>query len=288
MAEPPVLYKWIFKILPVGYACLVLWWLTIFFRGIHNVNENYAFSLVYGLVPLFIGIVGFSIARSWGGFRSAMGRAVGFLSAGQFAWGIGNIVFSYYQLVLHVPVPYPGPADMGYFFMYPLSAIGAVFFFKVTGATSGLKSVSGKTGFLLIPLFMIGLSYYLLYVVARGGYVAYEGDLLKFILDVAYPIGDVIVVTIASTIYWLSRDYLGGMFKKPIILILIGFVFAYVADFSFSYTTTVETFFTGNWVDLLYATTFFILAMGLIRLDPRSLPDISGQKDDQVEELQRA
>lgn len=286
MTELPVFHKRIFRILPVIYVFLALWWFSIFFRGIHETDENYTFSLLYGLMPLSIGIFGLFIAHRWGGFKSAMGRALGFLSAGQFAWGVGNLIFSYYQLVLHVPVPYPGPADTGYFLMYPLSAIGVFFLFRVTGATAGLKSTSGKVSFLLLPLFFVGLSYYLLYTIARGGAITYEGDLLKFILDIGYPIGDVVVVTLSSMIYWLSRDYLGGIFRKPIILMLFGFVLAYVADFSFSYTTTVGTFFTANWVDLLYTTTFFIIAMGLILLDPRSLFDVSGQKNDQIEKQQ--
>lgn len=270
MAYPRTLQRMILLVLPAVYAFLVIWWITIFLRGLQDTPENYFFSLAYGLIPLFIGLVGFAIAYEWGGFKSTVGRAMFFLSAGQFAWGIGNLIFTYYQLVLHIAVPYPGPADAGYFLMYPLSAIGVFFFFKVTGAVAGLRSSAGKFSLLLLPVVIIAGSYYLLVAVARGG-VTYDGDLLKFILDIGYPIGDIIIITFAAMIYWLSRNYLGGVFKKAILLILIGFGLAYIADFSFSYTTTLETFFTANWVDLIYTTAFFVIALGLTLLNPRSL-----------------
>ncbi len=259
------------KVLVVFYILLVIWWVSIFIRGLQETNENYAFSLVYGLIPLGWGLLGFLNVRQWGGFSSFIGKAVLFLSTGIFAWGIGNLIYAYYNLALQVAIPYPSFADAGFILLYPLSAIGVFYLSKATGASFALRKTSGKLALLLIPTFLILLSYYLLFIVARGGEITYDGDFLKLFLDIAFPVGSVIVATFAAIVYGLSFNYLGGFFKKPVLLILIGFFFAYIADFSFSYTTTTGTFFVANWVDLVYPTTFFIISLGISLLNPKSL-----------------
>lgn len=262
------------KVLVLFYVLVIVWWFTIFIRNIKETNENYAFSLVYTIIPFVWGIIGFINARRWGGLKSSVGRAISFLSAGILAWGIGNLIFAYYNLILRVPVPYPSLADAFFILIYPLSAIGIAFLFRVTGASFALKSLFGKIAIFIIPLCLSLLSYYLLFVVARGGEITYEGDLLKLILDVAFPIGDVVVITLAAIVYGLSIKFLGGIFKMPIILILLGFVSNYFADFLFSYTTTTGTYFVGLWVDLFYPTAFLLIGFGLSLMDPRR---VSGQ-----------
>ncbi len=259
------------KILIGIYALVILWWISIFFRDIHETTENYLFSLLYSIIPLGWGIVGFINAKRWGGFASSMGRVAVFISAGLFAWGIGNLIFGYYNLVLQVPVPYPSLADIGFVLIYPLSAIGVIYLFRVTGATFGLRHQFGRIFLFIIPVFLVFLSYYLLFIVARGGSLDTSGGLLKLVLDIAYPVGDVIIITLAAIVYSLSIKYLGGFFKKPILIILFGFVFMYIADFLFSYTTTVGTYFVGKWVDIFYPTAFLLISLGLSMLNPKLL-----------------
>ena len=126
------------KILAFIYAFVILWWLFIFFRGIKETPINYAFSLFYSILPLGGGIVGLLNARHWGGFASSVGRAIISLSIGIFAWGIGNLIFAYYNLILNVPIPYPSVAAAGFILIYPFSAIGMIYLFKATGVSFAL------------------------------------------------------------------------------------------------------------------------------------------------------
>ena len=220
-------------------------------------------------MPLGWGIVGFLNGFRWGGIRSIIGRAVLCLSAGIFTWGVGNLIFAYYNLILYIPVPYPSPADISFFLIYPFSILGIIYLFRATGASFALRNAYGKSAFLLIPFFSGLTSYYLLFIVARGGKITYEGDFLKLFLDIAFPVGSAVVVMLAAVVYGLSLRFLGGLFRMPIILILIGFISNYFADFLFSYTTTTGSYFVGMWVDLFYPTAFLFISLGLTLLDPR-------------------
>lgn len=251
------------------YLLVIAWWLFIFIQGIQETSANYAFSLFYSFLPLGWGVVGFLNGLRWGGLRSVVGRAVLSLSIGIFAWGIGNLIFAYYNLVLHIPVPYPSIADASFILIYPFSILGMTYLFRAVGASLALRSMYGKLMFLLIPIFAAIISYYLLFIIARGGEIVYEGDLLKLFLDISYPTGSALVAMLATIVYGLSFKFLGGFFRMPIILILLGFISNYFADFLFSYTTTTGTYFVGMWVDLFYPTAFLLISLGLTLLDPR-------------------
>ncbi|TAL49044.1 hypothetical protein EPN83_02100 [Patescibacteria group bacterium] len=227
--------------------------------------------LFLGFIPVVGGVNGLIIAKRWGSFKSAVGRAVIFLSLGLISWGLGTYVFSgIYNFLLHVEVPYPSIADVGYILSLPLWAVGMIQLSRATGAKYGLRSKKGKAILFAIPILVILVSYYLLVIVARGGSIDLSGGgIPKIFFDLAYPIGDVIILTLATLVYGLSYNYFGGIYKKSIYVILLGFVIMYAADFLFSYTTTIEIWQPADWVDLLFTTAVFILSMGVTMLDSR-------------------
>ncbi len=267
----------IVKILVIDYLLAII---TVIVLGILNITDsllNDLYGVLFlGLIPVLAGIYGIFNAKAWGSFKSAIGRAIIFLSLGLIFWGIGTFIFSgIYNLILHIPVPYPSIADIGYILSLPLWVIGMLNLSHATGARFGLKSSKGKMLLLIVPLLVIAVSYYLLVVVARGGAfdLSTTEGALKLFFDLAYPIGDVVILVFATVIYTLSYEYFGGVYKKAIYLILLGFIGMYFADFSFSYTTTLETFYPAGWVDLLFTTAIFILSLGVTRLNPKALTE---------------
>jgi hypothetical protein len=75
------------------------------------------------------------------------------------------------------------------------------------------------------------LSYYVLVVVARGGVLVPEGEtMLKYILDIAYPLGSFLALTISAIVSGLSFKYLGGRYLYDIYSILLGLAVMTFAD----------------------------------------------------------
>lgn len=262
----------VIKILVLNYILAALVTGALYYFGTTSSLGNNLYGVLFlGFIPVLGGINGLFIANRWGFFKSAVGRAVIYLSLGLIAWGLGTYVYSgIYNLILQIEVPYPSFADIGYVLAIPLWAIGMIELSRATGAKYGLRSSRGKMLLLIIPALVVAVSYYLLIVVARAGSFTF-GDtaILKIILDLAYPIGDVLILTFTTLIYGLSYKYFGGIFKKAIYIILLGFVVMYFADFSFSYTTTLGTWYPGDWDDLLFTTAMLSLSIGVALLDPR-------------------
>lgn len=249
------------------YLALLVWWTTILLTGVQDSPFNLSFAFAYGLIPLIGGFFGLLKAKKWGLLRSAMGRGLFFFSSGLITWGLGEMIWSFYNFILQIEVPYPSWADASFILSWPLWTIGLVYLSFATGAKYGLRSRLGKLHLMIVPLITLGISYYLLIIVARQGSFEIAGGPLKIFFDIAYPLMDVIILTLAFLIYGLSFRYLGGRFKWPILITLVGIGVNFFADFGFSYTTTIETHYNGNWVDLLFTSAMFILSYGINNLD---------------------
>src|SRR3989338_5801855 len=126
------------------YALLVLWWLKIFFSGIRETQENYLFGFIYAFVALIGGVNGLLISKKWGGAKSYVGRGLIFLSLGLLGEWFGQTVWTYYNVIEKIEVPYPSIADIGYLSIIPLYALGVLSFAKATGARFKLKTMWGK------------------------------------------------------------------------------------------------------------------------------------------------
>ncbi|MDP4011754.1 MAG: hypothetical protein Q8P72_06035, partial [Candidatus Roizmanbacteria bacterium] len=123
----------------------------------------------------------------------------------------------------------------------------------------------------LMLLFLLLLatvaSYYFLYVVARESSFVVEGGLLKIFLDFYYPLGDWVILTFAFLVFGLSLRYLGGRFRWPVMIVLLGFILMFMSDFLFSYTTTMESYYNGHFVDLLFTVALSVISFGISSLD---------------------
>jgi hypothetical protein len=108
----------------------------------------------------------------------------------------------------------------------------------------------------------------LLLIEASGGIDLHHGSLSKHLVDLAYPIGDVFIITIAVVSLTLLLNYLGGRYKRAIMTIIAGFILMYITDSSFAYVVSNNTYFNGHLVDFLFSTVMAILSLGIIQLSP--------------------
>lgn len=259
----------ILGILFLAYSSLFLW-----FYATNTVDQTInLYSNTYGMIPLLGGVYGLMVARRWGGWGSAVGRAVYLLSLGLITWGVGMVIWLYYNIIVGVEIPYPSLADAAFIMSWPLWGFGAGFLAIAMGASFGLKNIKGRIMLFLVPIAAIVFSYYFLVTLARQGTISTYDHAFKTFFDLAYPIGDVVILTIAVLVFGLSYKYFGGMYKKAIYLILAAFVINYFADFTFSYTTSLETYYNGSLADALFVTTMTFLSAGIAMLDPTSLKE---------------
>lgn len=250
--------------------------MIIFWIGLQSSDlKDLPISLYWGIgincIPTFGGLFGLFAVRHWG-LKSAVGKGIFYLSLGLLSWSAGNWMWSYYNFFHNVEVPYPSLADIGYIAAVPLWITGILNLSKATGVKLSLKKMSGRLYLVLIPIIAGLFSYQFLYIIARQSMFDWQSaNLLKIFFDLAYPVGDWIILTVAFSVWGLSLKYLGGRFKWPVFITLFGFVLMFLADFSFSYTTTLDTYFNGSWSDLLFTFALFTISFGVVSIDAQEV-----------------
>ncbi|MBI3282862.1 hypothetical protein HYZ70_02190 [Candidatus Curtissbacteria bacterium] len=246
-----------------AFILLTIWWILLFLSGSRTGFPNYLFGAVYGpFMSLYGGILGLKISKQWGGFKSLMGKAIIVLSLGLLAESFGQIVFSFYNIFLHVEIPYPSLADIGFFGNIPLYLFGILLLAKASGVRVSLRSFTSQVQAILFPLAMLVISYILFLQ-------NYEFDWtqpIKIFLDFGYPFGQALYVSIAILTYSLSRKLLGGIMRSRIIFLILAFCAQYLADFNFLYQNSKQTWYNGGYGDYLYLVAYMIMALGLLQL----------------------
>jgi len=242
------------------FLILTVWWLSIFLRDLKTGSENNAFTLIYPFLSLIGGIIGLCVAREWGGLKSFLGKSISMFSFGLLAQFFGQAIYAYYIYIKGIEVPYPSLGDIGYFGSVIFYIVGAFYLAKISGFKFSFKLWKGKLISIAIPLVLLASSY----LFFLKGYEFDWSNKLKIFLDLGYPLGQAIYVSIAILAFLMSRNILGGILKKPIIFIIVVLVFQYLCDFTFLYQASRGTWYVGGTNDYMYFTSYFIMTLALI------------------------
>ncbi|MCE9585335.1 hypothetical protein K8Q94_01805 [Candidatus Nomurabacteria bacterium] len=223
-------------------------------------NSELNWTDLYQVLALIGGIVGLIVSRSWGGYNSLIGRSIMFFSIGLFLQSLGQIIFSFYDLVLHVDVPYPSIADIGFFGSVLAYIYGVILLFKASGFKIYKKNIINHVFIYLTIILFLFLSYFFL---IKNHYFDWN-NYLKLFLDLAYPVGQSIYVSITFMVLFFSRNILGGVMKKPVLLLLVALIFQYLSDCIFLYQQNLGIWEVGGINDYFYCLSYALMTLALL------------------------
>jgi hypothetical protein len=243
------------------FGAFSVWWLVLQYLPEPTDFALELFSGTYGVMALLGALIGWKLSRDWGGRKSTIGRAILMFSFGLLAQEFGQITYSLYTLILHQEIPYPSIGDIGYF--------GSIFFYiygvwllgEAVGAKISLKSYGNKLQAVIIPGAILAASYW----VFLKGYEFDWSQPLTVFLDLGYPLGQAVYISLAILAFTLSRKFLGGMMRPVILFVLFALAVQYLADFMFLYQTYHETWTTAGLNDYVYLTSYFIMTLALLQ-----------------------
>lgn len=188
--------------------------------------------------------------------RSAHGRGRrGWLAmtAGLVGWAVGETIWGYYEVVLrYEQAPYPSMAD-AFYLLYPVGAGVAVVLLS-TGS-SGRSRIR-----LILDGVIIAASLFLVswVIVIESVFHAGGDSNLALAVSLAYPIADVIVITIA----WASTVV---AYRPSMGLLLAGLIIVALMDIVFAGLTAVNDYYTGNLIDLGWMAGCGVLGLAALR-----------------------
>jgi diguanylate cyclase (GGDEF)-like protein len=201
------------------------------------------------VVPLLIAAPALYLAGRRAQGRQALSWYL--LAAASLSWGLGQLAWTWYEVVLRVDVPYPGVADAGYLLCVPLLIAGVVVF-----PSPSLRSM-GRARAVLDGLITTGSVLFASYGTFLGVvYVASEGGFAERAIAVTYPAGDVVIVSVVLAVLARRNQRLAG----PLPIVVLGVVALAVADSAFAYLTARGTYGDDPLTDLGWPLGFALLA----------------------------
>jgi diguanylate cyclase (GGDEF)-like protein/PAS domain S-box-containing protein len=178
------------------------------------------------------------------------------IGASALSWGLGQSVWSYYELVKGQQVPFPSFADLGYLGAVPFAVAGALFFPSAPSrATSLLRTI-------LDGLLIAGSLFIISWATVLGTvYRAGSDSLAAQLISLAYPAGDVVI----GTILLILASRAARANRLPFLLLTGGLIANLLADSAFAYLTTNNTYGTGNPIDVGWMAGYLLIAIAALR-----------------------
>ena len=192
---------------------------------------------------------GWRASRTTGRFRMSWAL----FAAATGSWGIGQLVWSYYEIVLRQAAPFPSLADVGYL-LFPLFALAALLV-RPSAAFEG----TGRLRVLLDGLMVAGALFNLSWASTLGAvYHGALGTAAAQIVGLAYPVEDLVVLAVAVMVLVHARSRTG------LLLITAAIVGMAVADSAFDYLTATGEYKTGNPVDIAWVAAFLLIGLAAL------------------------
>src|SRR5436190_14574984 len=170
-------------------AGLAAAWIGVIFLGVGSAH----FALVFSDCALAAVALGAGISCMGAGMRNSGRFRVLWILLGlsTTSWGIGQVVWTDYEALLGLAVPFPSLADAGYLAAVPLSAAAMLL---LPAATT---SVAGRARMFLDGCMVAASVFLISWIVVLGKVFHTDaGGLLTQFLSLCYPLGDVVIVTI--------------------------------------------------------------------------------------------
>src|SRR5216684_7297019 len=144
-------------------------------------------------------------ACGWAATRASGRERLGWMLMGISAglWGAGEVVWSIYEVGLNVPTPYPSLADVGFLSAVPFAIAGIRAFWGPARGTSA----SWRVWFdgVIVALALTSTAW------GFGLRTVWESSSTTKALDLAYPVGDILIGTILILAIRRASQHKGRM-----------------------------------------------------------------------------
>ena len=180
------------------------------------------------------------------------------IAGGLGAWAVGEVFWSYYELVSGRATPFPSLADLGYL-LFPVLALAGLL-----ARPSAAHAGTGRFRVVLDGLMVASALFVISWETALGSvYHGGAGSVFALIVGLAYPVSDLVLITAAALIVVHSRVRRGDVF------FISGLVVMALADSYFSYASAIGVGDgTGSPADIGWFSAFLLIGLGALYYQP--------------------
>lgn len=229
-----------------------------------SIGEGAFLTIYSDLMPVLCSLIGvFGIFMAYNSFKTSdyIKTAWLLLLIGVVFDFIAEGLYAFFEVVMTMDMNevYPSLADLFWILAYPLSFAGLVLLL-VGYRKSGFPLGSIKMHSIWIILFCvlaIGMVYFILVPIVQDP----ETDFLGKAASVFYPVGDILIVTLAMILFFLIRQFGAGHVTMPWLMLALGFFFFTASDLSFALLQWQSSYEAGSFTDIGWNLGYLVLGM---------------------------
>ena len=186
------------------------------------------------------------------------------LGLGIISWIFAQVLFTYYDLVLHQAPPFPSLADVGYLSLYPFFLLG-ILLLPSRPMPVALRTRIALDGLMIMTAAVTFSWYFILGPVIQQGT---ETTLAKAVAT-AYPLADFVLIACLVILALRPGEH---ALRRAVYLLALGVGSLVVLDSIYAYQTLNETYVTGTMWDFGWPGAYMLIALGAfaVRLAPAS------------------
>jgi PAS domain S-box-containing protein len=188
------------------------------------------------------------------------------LGMGILSYALGQMIFTYYELVLHRVPPFPSLADIGYLIEYPFFLLG-ILLLPARPIPVASRARIALDGLMTMTVAVTFSWYFILGPVVRQG----SETVLAKIVAAAYPLADIVLITCLLILALRPSEQ---ALRRAVYLLALGLILLVVADSIYGYQTLNQSYVTGTILDVGFPVAYMLIGLGalVVRLAPTAAP----------------
>ncbi|MFF5081361.1 putative bifunctional diguanylate cyclase/phosphodiesterase [Actinoplanes sp. NPDC000266] len=191
-------------------------------------------------------------------FSGRMRAGWGLIGLGVLSWGLGEGVWTYLEMARADEMPFPSAGDIGYLGMTLLTPIGLLVLpSRAQGVANRVRSVIDGL-MVACSLVLIAWIFVVSPLLENG-----RGSGLALYISLAYPLGDVVTITIV--LYMLAQQRRHGRTFAQLALVGAGISAFAVSDIAYAYLQLVDRYSSGGPTDIGWFAGFLLILLAAVK-----------------------
>jgi len=237
---------------------LLVLWVYLQILPVKTAQINFFFNIGVGFVYLITGLVALNYTSI--DVKKSMKIFLALFGTGLISWGVASFIWGYYNLILHMDIPYPSFAD--YFFIFYSLLMGASFWFYFDIFKTKITKTSLRDS-----LIIVSAIYFLIFFVLYKPTYELTTSPIEIIFNYLYPLLDATILSLA-VIALRIEEYKNTSNTLTLVIAVLSQV---IGDIVFSFQASTSSYWNGDISDLFFLISgiFYFISVLRVRNDFR-------------------
>src|SRR5215211_3822493 len=176
------------------------------------------------------------------------------LGMGILCYVLGQMYFTFYDLVLEQIPPFPSIADVGYLMEYPFFLLG-ILLLPARPIPVASRARIALDGLMIMTAALTFSWYFILGPVIQQG----SGTVLAKAISAAYPLADIVLIACLIILALRPGEH---TLRVAAYLLALGLLFVVVLDSIYGYQTLNDAYVTGTILDVGWPLAYMLIGLG--------------------------